>query len=117
MLRIPFDPTPSADQTFQVLVPEKVVLNLRLVWNIRASAWDVTIGNGRNELGMLRLIPSFPLLAEHHAISPIDGDIIALPLSGTAEPMTSYKSLGREWGLFYLSPEDVSAWRVANGLG
>lgn len=117
MLRIPFSPTTSADQTFQVLVPEKVVLTFRLVWNVRSSAWDVTIGNGNSEIGMLRLIPSYPLLIEHGATSPIDGDIIALPLSGAAKPMNEYGSLGRDWGLFYLSPEDVNAWRVANGLG
>lgn len=117
MLRIPFDPTPSADQTFQVLVPEKLVLTLRLVWNVRASAWDVTVSTTNGEIGMLRLVPAFPLLLEHKAISPIAGDIIALPLSGTAPAMTEYSSLGTSWGLFWLSPEDVKAWEDANGVG
>ena len=94
MLRIPFDPSKSADQSFQVLVPEKAVLSIRLVW------------------------PRWPLLKEHKASSPIEGDIIALPVSSSKQQeLTEYDALGNSWGLFYLSPEDVAEWEAANGLG
>lgn len=116
MLRIPFDPAISADQTFQVLVPEKVVLKLRLVWNCRASGWDVNVSADNGEIGMFRLVPSYPLLRNHKALSPIEGDIIAMPLSGTAPEMKEYSDLGTTWGLFWLSPDDVRAWEAANGL-
>lgn len=117
MLRIPFNPATSADQTFDVLVPEKLVLNLRLVWSVRAKRWDVTVSTTNGEIGMFRLLPAYPLLREHKALSPIEGDIIALPLSGTAPSMEEYDALGKTWGLFWLSPEDVKAWEDANGLG
>lgn|SRR5574344_1370528 len=118
MLRIPFNPSKSADQNFQVLVPEKLVLNLRLVWSVRAKAWDVTVSTTNGEIGMLRLIPCWPLLREHKALSLIMGDIIALPVSaGKEQGLDEYEALGNTWGLFWLSPEDVAAWEEASGLG
>ena len=118
MIKIPFDPSKSADQNFQVLVPEKVVLTLRLTWSVRASAWDVHVSTDEKEIGMFRLVPRWPLLLEHKAISPIIGDIIALPVSASKnQDLSDYSALGNTWGLFWLSPEDVAAWEEANGLG
>lgn len=119
MLRIPFDPSRSADQTFRVLIPERLVMTLRLVWNTRASGWDVTVTSDSGTIGMLRLVERFPLLHEHRALSPIEGDIIALPLSssGSQAPLSEYSALGDSWGLFWLAPEDVAAWEAANGMG
>ena len=118
MLKIPFDPSKSADQNFQVLVPDKVVLTLRLTWSVRASAWDVHVSADEKEIGMFRLVPRWPLLLEHKAISPIIGDIIALPVSASKnQDLSDYSALGNTWGLFWLSPEDVAAWEEANGLG
>ncbi len=96
-------------------------MTLRLVWNTRASAWDVVVstsgGTDGGEIGMLRLLPAYPLLREHKALSPIEGDIIALPLSANGTPLSEYGALGKDWGLFWLSPDDVAAWEGANGLG
>ena len=33
MLKIPFDASRSADQNFRVLIPERMVISLRLVWH------------------------------------------------------------------------------------
>jgi hypothetical protein len=119
MLRIPFDPKKSADQSLRVLIPELQVMSLRLVWNIRAEGWNVMVADTEGaSLGYLRLVPNFPLLYEHKGLSPIVGDLIALPLTeGTGRPLTDYDALGESWGLFWLSPEDVKAWERANGLG
>lgn len=119
MLRIPFDPNKSADQSLQVLIPERQVIGLRLVWNVRASAWDVEVSNtSGGSAGFFRLEPKWPLLYEHAALSPIVGDIMALPLTrGQVAPLSEYGALGTTWGLFWLSDEDVEAWRKANGLG
>lgn len=118
MLRIPFDPSRSADQTFRVLIPERLVMTLRMVWNTRASGWDVTVTSDSGTICMLRLVEKFPLLHEHRALSPIEGDIIALPLSsGSGAPLSDYPALGDSWGLFWLSLEDVAAWEAANGMG
>lgn len=119
MLRIPFDPSKSADQSLQVLIPELQVVELRLVWNTRTKSWDVQVSNTEGaELGFLRLLPNAPLLHEHRALSPIVGDIMALPLAeGSGKPLTDYDALGDSWGLFWLSPEDLAEWEAANGLG
>lgn len=118
MLKIPFNSKRSADQTLSVLIPEKQVISLRLVWNTRSSFWEVTVSSELGELGMLKLQPKYPLLYEHKALSPILGDIIALPVtSNNTKPFTEYSALGDSWGLFWLSPEDLKSWEKANGLG
>lgn len=118
MLKIPFNSSVSADQTFQVLIPEQLVMTLRLVWSERAKAWDVSVSSDVGEIGMLRLVERFPLLYEHKALSPIEGDIIALPLSeGKGLPLSEYSALGESWGLFWISPEDLIEWEKAHGLG
>ena len=91
MLEIPFNPSISADQKFQVLIPEQMVITLRLLWNGRASAWFVTVSSDSGELGQFRLVERFPILREHKALSPIKGDIIVLPLSeGQGKPLSEY---------------------------
>ena len=119
MFRIPFNPSSSADQTFRVLIPELQVVELRLVWNVRGSGWDVEVANTQGvRSGFFRLLPRTPLLYEHAALSPIVGDIVALPLSeGSGNPLTEYDALGDSWGLFWVSPDDMTEWRNANGLG
>ena len=107
MLKIPFISSISADQTFQVLIPEQMVIMLRLLWNSRASAWFMTVSSDPGELGQFRLIERFPILREHKALSPIKGDIIVLPLSeGQGKPLSEYSALGDSWGLFWISPEE-----------
>ena len=110
MLEIPFNPSISADQKFQVLIPEQMVITLRLLWNSRASAWFMTISSDSGELGQFRLVERFPILREHKALSPIKGDIIVLPLS-------EYSALGDSWGIFWISPEELAEWEAANALG
>ena len=110
MLEIPFNPSISADQKFQVLIPEQMVITLRLLWNGRASAWFMTVSSDSGELGQFRLVERFPILREHKALSPIKGDIIILPLS-------EYSALGDSWGLFWISPEELAEWEAANALG
>ncbi len=118
MLKIPFNPSISADQTFRVLIPERMVISLRLTWNTRDSAWYMSISTDRGELGALKVVEQWPLLFSHKGLSPIDGDIIVFPLSdGKGKPLSEYDALGESWGLFWLSPEDVANWKAANGLG
>lgn len=118
MLEIPFNPSISADQKFQVLIPEQMVITLRLLWNGRASAWFVTVSSDSGELGQFRLVERFPILHEHKALSPIKGDIIVLPLSdGQGKPLSEYSALGDSWGMFWISPEELAEWEAANALG
>lgn len=117
MMRIPFNPAASAVQHFQVLIPGRELLELRLVWNGRASAWFVDVySEGRAAHG-LRLVGNWPLLREHRALSPISGDIVALPVSRDAPGRIGYGDLGKSWGLYWIDPEDVAKWEAAHGLG
>lgn len=95
MLKIPFNPSISADQTFRVLIPERMVISLRLTWNTRDSAWYMSISSDRGEIGALRVVEQWPLLFSHKGLSPIDGDIIVFPLSdGKGKPLSEYDALG-----------------------
>ena len=117
MMKIPFDPTISADQQFQVLIPERAVIMLTLRWNTRSGFWYADIESGGVAVNGLKIVPRWPILKEHQALSPIDGDLMALPLSRNAPDPIPYEGLGDSWGLFWLSPEDVEKWRAVNGLG
>lgn len=117
MMKIPFDPTISADQQFQVLIPERAVIMLTLRWNTRSGFWYADIESGGKVLNGLKLVPRWPILREHQALSPIEGDLMALPLSGNAPDPIPYEGLGDSWGLFWLAPEDVKKWETAHGLG
>ena len=117
MMKIPFDPTISADQQFQVLIPERAVIMLTLRWNTRSGFWYADIESGGKVLNGLKLVPRWPILREHQALSPIEGDLMALPLSWNAPDPIPYEGLGDSWGLFWLAPEDVKKWEVAHGLG
>lgn len=117
MMRIPFDPSISADQQFQVLLPEQAVLTLTLRWNSRSGSWYANVSSGSRTLYGLKVTPRWPLLRSHNASSPIEGDLIALPLDKSACAPIQYADLGSTWGLFWLSPEDVTRWEVGHGLG
>ena len=117
MMKIPFDPTISADQQFQVLIPERAVIMLTLRWNTRSGFWYADIESGGKVLNGLKLVPRWPILREHQALSPIEGDLTALPLSGNASFPIPYEGLGDSWGLFWLAQEDVKKWEAAHGLG
>ena len=117
MMKIPFDPTISADQQFQVLIPERAVIMLTLRWNTRSGFWYADIESGGKVLNGLKLVPRWPILREHQALSPIEGDLMALPLSWNATDPIPYEGLGDSWGLFWLAPEDVKKWEAAHGLG
>ena len=118
MLKIPFTASRSADQTFRVLIPERMVISLRLVWNTRASAWFITISSERGEIGAFRVVERWPILFSHKALSPIDGDIIALPLSdGKGKPLSEYDALGESWGLFWIDENDLADWEASNDMG
>ena len=117
MMRIPFDPSISADQQFQVLLPERAVLTLTLRWNSRSGFWYMDVSAGSRSLQGIKVTPRWPLLLEHKALSPIEGNLIVLPLDKSARDLLQYDDLGSTWGLFWLSPEDVTRWEVGHGLG
>lgn len=117
MMKVPFDPTISADQQFQVLIPEKAVITMTLRWNIRSGFWFADIESGGRSIECLKVVPRWPLLLEHPGLSPIDGDFIALPVSRGAPDPIPYEGLGSSWNLFWLSPDDVARWRSSHGLG
>lgn len=117
MMRIPFDPSISADQQFQVLLPERAVLTLTLRWNSRSGFWYMDVSAGSSSLQGIKVTPRWPLLLGHKALSPIEGNLIVLPLDKSAPDPIQYDALGSAWGLFWISPEDEARWEASHGLG
>lgn len=117
MIKIPFDPSLSAHQQFQVLISEQLVATITLKWNTRSEAWYLSVATQSGSIEGLKVVQKFPLLREHRALSPIAGDLIVLPTTHPAPDPITYDSLGNEWGLFWVSDDEVRKWEVANGLG
>lgn len=118
MYRIPFTASKSADQSISVLIPERMVINIVMRWNCRDSSWWIEVANGGRNIGPLRVVDKFPILYSHKALSPIEGDIIAVPLSdGESRDLADYNAFDDSWGLFWLSPEELKLWEKSYGLG
>lgn len=117
MIKLPFNPSVSADQVFSALIPEQLVMSIHLVWNDRAGSWFLGVSSSDKKIEGLRVVQRWPLLREHAALSPIEGDLIVLPLTHPAPKVIGYDDLGSTWGLFWMSPDDVKRWEAANGLG
>ena len=118
MMSIPFDPSVSADQSFQILIPENILLTLQITWNVRGSSWylQATSPDGVS-LGRVKLTPDFPLFYGLTTGRPMTGDLIVLPLDRTVSGPIEYSALGSSWGLFYMDAEEVSQWEKYNGVG
>lgn len=117
MMKIPFNPDKSADQKFQVLIPEQIVLTIRLYWNTRSSAWFIDVEGYTSELVGIKVVPRYPLLRNKDAVSPIFGDLIVVNLTTLKTDFSEYSALGNTWGLFWITPEEVKTWEARNGLG
>lgn len=114
---IPFNPSKSADQAFQVLLPEVAVLTIRLLWNVRESCWHMDVKNNTSELYGIKLVPGVPLLHGLGATSPVTGDFIVFPVDSRNTQSITYDGLGSDWVLYYITPDEVETWEVTHGVG
>ncbi len=115
MVIIPFDADISGDQQFEVKLGAALV-TIRMTWNVLSQFWFMTITKGDIGLRSLKCVPTWPLLRQHRAISPIVGDIMVMRAEATKSDQIAFSDLGTRWKLVYFTEEEIQAWEVENGL-
>ena len=113
---LPTFQTISADFTYKIALGAELY-TVRLMWNSRSQHWHLTIADtlgGR--IDGVKVVEKWPLLTPHRAQIKLAGDIVAVPLSDSADPL-GYDNLGTEWALGYLPPDELATWKAANGMG
>ena len=115
MVIIPFDADVSADQQFDVKLGEALV-SVRLTWNVLSQFWFMTITKGEIGLRSIKCVPTWPLLRQHRAIAPMQGDIMVMRAEASKSDQIAFSDLGTRWKLVYFTEEEIYAWEVENGL-
>lgn len=114
MIKVPFNSSSSSDQSFQILLKEKEMVSMRVTWSERQQRWHMSLNMSKSIYG-LKLVENLPLLYLHKVLSPIEGDFIVLPIVANPSPL-GYDNLGKEWGIIYLTADEVSDWKAHNGI-
>lgn len=117
MLRIPFDPSISARQSFSVSLGGSLAL-VELSWNTFSSRWEISVTSNGSQVSGVRVVPGIPLFRQYRSRGLFDGDIVVLG-NGNVEQGSpvGYEQLGNDYGLYYATADEVSAWERNNGVG
>lgn len=96
---IPFDPTLSSIQSFNVNLGE-LVCDFLLSWNFRDGHWysDFVTSYGANY--SVKLVENSPLLGNANRTS-LDGDFRVLKTNRLAKNAITYDNLGTDWKLVF----------------
>lgn len=116
MIKIPVFQNVSADFKQEISLGDQLV-QIRLIWNVRAESFFLyfTDQNG-NPLNGIKVITNWPMLADHKGFLDFDGDLIVLKTDEDAGLYITYDNFGNVWDLYYLTQDEATAWRTANGL-
>ena len=70
------------------------------------------------EIKYLKLVTNYLILDKHKALFPeILGDFILQRVNDDlTNPELSYNNFGTDWGFFYLTPDEIEAWKIENEL-
>lgn len=113
---LPVFQTISADFTYKISLGE-VLYSVRIMWNSRSKYWHLTLVDDEGgRIDGVKVVEKWPLLTPHRAQIKLSGDVVAIPLTATAAPL-GYDNMGTEWALGYMPPDELLAWKTANGLG
>lgn len=117
MLKIPFDPKVSANQSFSVTLGGNV-LNVDMVWNSASGGWHMSVSDGKRFIRNVPVVNNYPLFSQYRAYGIMTGDIIVVPTSVNAdESYTDYAGLGSDYGLYWLNDDELKEWRTKHGMG
>lgn len=101
---IPFDPTISSVQEFNVNLGE-LVCDFVFTWNIRAGAWfcdfKTTTGNNNS----VRIVEKTPLLGVVNATG-LNGDFRVLKFDKMSGNPITYDNFGSVWKLVYATNDE-----------
>lgn len=117
MILVPFNPALSADQELRMLLGDELAV-LRITWNTACGFWYLSLSNADATAAVngLKMVPGWPLFSVSKALAPLAGDFMVLRMDDSVGDAVAYDDLGVRWGLYYLTDEEVAAWRSACGL-
>ena len=117
MIALPIFNNVSSD-FIQVVTLGTTMTIVRLTWNVRSEFWNMRVSDANdNALATVKLVPYWPLLRQHKGLFPFSGDLMLVRENPGASEFPTFESLGSDFGLYYLTEEEVLAWEDANGLG
>lgn len=91
---------------------------VRFQWNIRCQSWFLTIEDSiGGRIDGVKVVEKWPLLASHRAQIRLTGDLVAIPLTTDKNVRLDYDTLGTEWVVAYMTPDELDLWRSTNGMG
>lgn len=108
---IPFNPSISASQTFNVNLGE-LVCEFRIKWNLRASAWFCDFKTSEGVNYGVRLVENSDLLSSLNALG-LKGDFRVIRMKKMADPEITYDNFGDEWQLAYGTYQE---WKEYDGV-
>lgn len=108
---IPFDPSVSSRQNFNVNLGE-LMCSFTFHWNSRVSSWycDFSTTSGTNYSA--RIVEDRPILGAFN-VTGLSGDFRCLKMSRDAADSISYDNFGTGWKLVYGTAEE---WEEFNGV-
>ncbi|WP_461246461.1 phage baseplate plug family protein [Treponema sp. R6D11] len=119
MLVINFDSSVGWDQRASVQLENKMV-NLRIQWNEVASYafMDIEVYEKNDEVQKrtgIKLVPNWHLL-HNTGYHKLKGELFLLRTINERPAEFEYIMLGREYCLYYFTPEEYNQWRRKNGF-
>lgn len=116
-IEIPLFQDQSADFSQNINV-ENINVQIRIRYNTRTETWFCNLSSDNYQLNGLKLVRNFPLLWRHKALFPeVLGDFIILKISDKINNNDlNYDTLGVNYGLFYITQDELNTWVAFYGL-
>lgn len=115
-MKIPTFQHLSADTVQEIELGGQLV-QLRIIYNIRAGYFFLTfMDQSGNTLYGIKIVPDWPLLEYHKGFTDFTGDLIVQKTDQDASNNITYDNFGNGWDLFYLSQNEITAWKEENGF-
>ena len=108
---IPFDPSISARQTFNVNLGE-LVCEFHFHWNERVASWFCDFKTTTGENSTVRLVENRSLLGNNN-VTGLPGDFRVLRMNRLETDGITYDNFGTSWRLVYGTDDE---WETFDGV-
>lgn len=115
MIKLPTFPEVSADYDYDIELDGKIV-NLRLTYNTRSDFWHLLLTIAGVSYGRFKITNDHAILGNAAASIPFSGDFFVFKTDNTAGDSLTYDNFGTAWGFYYLTADEVDAWRAKHGI-
>lgn len=117
MLEIPVSDFKEQSSDFvQNLDLENVNIEIRLTYNIRVNYWFAEFKTNNTYIKSVKLVTNNLLIDQYKAtMYEIPGDFMVQRITDDLDkPELTYDNFGIDWGLFYLTSDEVTDYKEEN---